>query len=133
EAVRTRHVHAGWGFTEIDATTFQIHPNETGGPPAEVRWPSVPFRGERSFAADLRLGHPGSEPVWFELRIERSEDGHVCVSNRRELAQALRWDHCEMTFPPLHGIYDIVLSTCMASRAASSDFAWAQIRDARLW
>jgi hypothetical protein len=132
-AIRTRNVNPDWGFTELDPRTFQIHPNEPGGPAAEVCWPSITLKGESRFSAEVSLGHHQSQPVWLEMRIERAFDGLVCVAERMELADVSDWHHCELTFPPLGGgQYDIVLSTQMAKVATTSDFAWARFRDAQL-
>jgi hypothetical protein len=132
DVVRLTNVRPENGFTEIDRDTFQLHPNDPGGPPAEVRWPAVQIDGKSRIVADVCLGHQASGPVIFEMRIERPSDGFVCAVGSLEISEPLVWRHCEKPLGGLAGTYDIVLSTRMGPGAATSDFAWARFRAAQV-
>jgi Sulfotransferase family len=131
-AVELNNVNPEWGFVEIDDSTFQIHPNGPGGPPAEVRWPAIPLSGESRFAVELRLNHPDAPPVKFGLRVEKTGTREAVIAEEIELSERGSWERGEIAFSPLDGPHDVVLSTRVGEGAHSATYAWAQFRDAQL-
>jgi hypothetical protein len=110
---------------------LQLRPNPPGQEPAGIRYLNVPLSGQSRFRATLHVPRRAAGAVVFRFRVERSESGATVSDHRCRVDPGQRetWD---TDFPPLDGVFNVVIATEMAEGAASARHAAAIFEDARL-
>lgn len=131
-AVALQNVNPDFGFTEAAADAMQLHPNEPGAPPAEVRYTTIPFDGHDEWVAEVVVEHGEGGPVRFGLRIEASGTQEVIFEDTCDVGAPCQVVHWKASLPSLSGSHDVIISTCMAEGAKTAKNAWARFKNAQL-
>ncbi len=117
-------------FTDVDheGAWLFLHPAPPATAATKVVFERFKFDGENRFQTNAVVGNVASKPVRFGLEL-RSSGAHG-MTLRRHLVlnggESAAWIE---DLPPLHGPYDVALSTEMAGPVDRNDFAWAKLLD----
>ena len=116
-------------FTETDdlGSWVFLHPGPPGRQVTRAIFERLRFHGENKFSTTAKVQHPKSEPVRFRLEITPSGGRIPCTSRMGVVVQPNGCQPWIEQFAPLHGEYDITLSTEMASDSSSNAHAWAKL------
>lgn len=114
--------HPEWGFRAIDEETWQLHPNQPGNGPAELRV-KLRLEGYRRFTSACHLAGQCLHPVIFSACVEVAGVPAVRANvevppgatEQLELALSFESDQAEL-----------VLATEMAPGAPGNGNAWAR-------
>ncbi len=131
-AVELNNVNPEYGFTEDENDAMQLHPNEPGEPPAEVRYATMPLNGQDEWLAEVTVAHEDAGPVTFGLRIEESGNHRTVFEDTFDVSTPEEVFHWQASLPTLEGSYDVIISTSMAAGAPTAANAWARFLGAQL-
>jgi len=112
-----------WGFILFDEHSCQLHPNDSGQPPATLAV-ERDFAGQRRFRAEMSLPAKARHAVRFSFQVRAGANGE-CLGHGDWVVAPGRQALGEVALPPLFGRYRIALSTEMAKTGADSFHAWA--------
>ena len=109
---------------QVGSDFLLLHPNAPGTPPATLVVPDIGLDGERYFVSTLEIAHERSGPVEFGIEVRDAEGREVAARSQR-LAGGGRME-LRVELPRNLSRCSLTLTTRMARKATSSQYAWAR-------
>jgi hypothetical protein len=115
----------------VDGVWVMIHPNEPAQPPTQLTYRNVCLYGHNKFSAKVKLDGTESKPVRFRLRLLKSNDRSVVCDSTIDVnhGEEKEWN---VNFPEACDVFEVEISTLMASPTDSNNCSWAKILRPRL-
>ncbi|MGH9864678.1 MAG: hypothetical protein ACRD4H_04615 [Candidatus Acidiferrales bacterium] len=114
----------------LDEDWIFLHPGKPSEPDTCICYKYVNIVGHNTFMARLKLEGTVSEAVKFILEIRRSNSRNVIYSHSINInaGEAMAW---QTRVPELDGIFEVSISSRMASPDVTNYCSWAFIQKPR--
>ncbi|MGH6837865.1 MAG: sulfotransferase [Methylocella sp.] len=116
--------------TLLDGVWIFLHPGMPSEPDTCICYKYVSIVGHNTFMARLKLEGTVSAAVKFILEIRRSNSDNVMYSNNIDINAGETTDW-QTHIPELDGIFDVSISSRMASTDFKNECSWAFIQKPR--
>jgi hypothetical protein len=114
-----------------DGVWVMIHPNEPAQPPTQLTYKNICLYSHNKFSAKVKLDGTESKPVRFRLRLLKSNDRSVVCDSTIDVdhGEEKEWN---VNFSEAHDVFEVEISTLMASPTDANNCSWAKILRPRL-